>query len=90
MYRSSFAERKIRLAKRVRKSDPDFLHAQLILAGQTVTEDAIVGTSHSYNFDCGCIRAYHLNAPIEGRETLEPCKKHEGLPALARPLRALR
>jgi len=78
------------MAKRARKSDPDFLHAQLVLAGQTVTEDKIVGTSHSYYFDCGCVRAYHLNAPLDARETLEPCKKHRGLPALARPLRQLR
>ena len=90
MYQSSFADRKIRLAKRARKSDSDFLHAQLILAGQTVTRDTIVGTSHTYYFDCGCVRAYHLNVPIEGRETLEPCKKHKGLPALARPLRSMR
>jgi hypothetical protein len=90
VYRSSLAARKIRIAKRVRKGDADFLHAQLILAGQTVMNDSIVGTSHSYYFDCGCVRAYHLNVPLGMRETLEPCEKHKGLPALARPLRSLR
>ncbi len=86
----SFADRKIRLAKRARKGDPDFLHAQLILAGQTVTSDTIAGTTHSYQFDCGCVRAYHLNVPLAMRETLDPCKRHKGFPALARPSRPLR
>jgi hypothetical protein len=78
------------MAKKARRSDPDFLHAQLILAGQTVTKDKIVDRSHSYYFDCGCVRAYNLNAPPDARETLEPCKKHRGLPAMARPLRSMR
>jgi len=88
LYRSNYADRKIRLAKKVVKSDSAYLHAQLILAGQTVTSDKIVGTSHSYQFDCGCVRAYHLNTPPT--ETLEPCKKHKGLPALVRPPRSSR
>ncbi len=79
MYRTSFADRKIRLAKRARKSDPNYLHAQLILAGQTVTKDIIAGTSHRYYFDCGCIRCFQLNVPLSERESLEPCKKHRGL-----------
>ncbi len=79
LYRSSFADRKIRLAKRARKSDPDYLHAQLILAGQSVTKDTITGTSHSYYFDCGCVRKFQLSVPLNERESLEPCKKHKGL-----------
>lgn len=79
MYQSSFAKRKIRLAKLARKSDPDYLHAQLILAGQTVTRDIIAGTSHSYYFDCGCIRRFHISVPLNERESLEPCNNHKGL-----------
>lgn len=86
MYQSSFQNRKLRLAKRARKSDPDYLHAQLIIAGQTVTKDAIVGTSHSYYFDCGCVRSFHGNVPLSERETLEPCKTHKQLATARRPL----
>jgi hypothetical protein len=86
----SFAERKIRLAKRAKKSDSDYLHAQLVLAGQTVTEDSIEGDSHSYIFDCGCVRTYHLNARITAHETLVPCMKHKGLLTLVRPRRSFR
>jgi len=79
MYQSSFAKRKIRLAKRARKSDPDYLHAQLILAGQTVTRDTVAGTSHSYYFDCGCVRRFQANVPLSERESLEPCSNHKWL-----------
>ncbi|MGA2665182.1 MAG: hypothetical protein ABSF83_09580 [Nitrososphaerales archaeon] len=88
MYRSPFAERKIMRARRARRGDSDYLHAQLILAGQTVTRDVIAGTTHSYYFDCGCVRAFHLNNPLKERESLEPCKRHEALVAPRRPLRA--
>lgn len=84
MYQSSFEKRKIRLAKRARKSDPDYLHAQLILSGQFVTKDTIAGTSHAYYFDCGCVRRYHVNVPLNERESLEPCKNHKGLVSAAR------
>lgn len=84
---SSFNERKMRLARRAKKSDPDFLHAQLVLSGQTVTRDTIANTSHYYYFDCGCVRAFHLGVPLAERETLKPCQKHVALQALVRPAR---
>jgi hypothetical protein len=87
MYRSSFEDRRITLARRARRSDSNYLHAQLILAGQKVSKDTIAGTSHSYYFDCGCVRSFHLNAPMNQRESLEPCKKHGGLLSPARPSR---
>lgn len=79
----------MRLARRAKKSDSDYLHAQLILAGQTVTRDTIEGTSHSYYFDCGCIRRFRLEALLNERESLEPCRAHEGLLLLTmrRPVR---
>lgn len=80
MYISSFKkERKMRLARRAKKSDSDYLHAQLILAGQTVMKDNIAGTSHSYFFDCGCVRKFSLDASPNKRESLEPCSAHKGL-----------
>lgn len=90
MYYSSPRDRKIRLAKRAKKSDSDFLHAQLVLAGQTVTRDMIVGASHAYYFDCGCLRTFHLDVQLTARETLEPCEKHTGLLTLAQPRHLLR
>ena len=90
MYNSSFADRKVKLAKRIRKGESVFLHAQLVLAGQTVTKDMLVGASHAYYFDCGCVRTYHLSAQLTVHETLESCKKHEGLLTLVQPRPTLR
>jgi hypothetical protein len=88
MYQSRFEKRKLGLAKRAKKSDPDYLHAQLILAGQTVTRDSIAGTSHSYYFDCGCVRRFHVNVPLNERESLEPCNNHKGLVTAGRQSRS--
>jgi len=73
------AERKLRLAKRARRSDSNYFHAQLVLAGQVVLRDAIVEASHSYYFDCGCVRTYYRDKPFNEREVLNPCRKHKGL-----------
>jgi hypothetical protein len=88
MYRSWFEDRKITLARRARRGDSNYLHAQLILAGQKVAKDTIAGTSHSYYFDCGCVRRFQLNAPANKQESLEPCRKHGGLISRVRPSRA--
>ncbi len=88
MYQSSLAERKIRLAKRARKGDSDYLHAQLILAGRTVTRGIIAGASHSYYFDCGRVRRFQSDVPRNERESLEPCNEHKGLLTMGRPIRA--
>ncbi len=69
----------MRLARRARKSDSNYLHAQLILAGQTVVNDVIVQKSHVYYFDCGCIRTYDASGGPNGLESLEPCKRHANL-----------
>jgi hypothetical protein len=87
MYQSLPERRKMRLAKRARKSDSDYLHAQLILAGQTVTSDTITGTSHIYYFDCGCVRRFQIDVPLNERESLEPCDGHKGLVTRGQQLR---
>jgi hypothetical protein len=85
MYYKTPIERKMRLARRAKKSDSDYLHAQLVLAGQVVVRDAIVDSSHTYYFDCGCVRTYHRDKPFREQEILDPCSKHERL--LDHPLR---
>jgi hypothetical protein len=82
-YRTPF-ERKMRLAKRAKKSDSNYIHAQLVLAGQVVLRDAIVDSSHAYYFDCGCVRTFYRDKPFKEQEILEPCKRHKRL--LANPL----
>lgn len=69
-------ERKLVLAKRVRKGDTDYIHAQLLLAGQKVDSDKIVGRSHLYHFDCGCVRSYSLSAESGPSESVSACRKH--------------
>jgi len=39
-------DRKLVLARRARKSDTNYIHAQLLLAGQNVDRDEISGRSH--------------------------------------------
>lgn len=68
-------DRKISLAKKARKSDTDYIHAQLILAGQTVEKDEIVGTSHRYYFDCGCVRSFSLVGSAAS-ESVSACRMH--------------
>lgn len=78
-YPQSGTERKKRLALRARKGDSNYLHAQLILAGQTVLRDEIVGSTHVYYFDCGCIRTYSRESFSKEEERLDACKKHKKL-----------
>lgn len=68
-------DRKISLAKRARKSDTNYIHAQLLLAGQTVERDEIVGTSHRYYFDCGCVRSFSLVGSAAS-ESVSACRTH--------------
>ncbi|MGD0636736.1 MAG: hypothetical protein ABSA72_01680 [Nitrososphaerales archaeon] len=72
-------DRKLSLARRARKGDTDYIHAQLLLAGQNVLTDEIRGRSHLYHFDCGCVRSYALSAEFSASESISACKKHEGL-----------
>jgi hypothetical protein len=74
-----FADRKLVLARRARKSDTNYIHAQLLLAGQKVVSDEIKGRSHVYKFDCGCVRSYALSTEFSASETISPCKKHVGI-----------
>ncbi len=72
-------DKKIALAKKARKGDANYLHAQLLLAGQKVDRDEIVGRSHLYYFDCGCVRYFSLSIESSASESVSACKKHEGL-----------
>ncbi len=74
-------DRKLVLAKRARKGDTNYLHAQLLLAGQKVDRDEIIGRSHLYYFDCGCIRSYSVSASSVASEGVSACKIHKGLVA---------
>jgi hypothetical protein len=78
-------DRKLVLAKKARKGDTNYLHAQLLLAGGKVVRDEIVGRSHSYYFDCGCVRSYSVSAESVASESVSACKVHEEL--LRRPKR---
>lgn len=73
------ADRKLVLARRARKSDTNYIHAQLLLAGQKVVSDEIKGRSHLYLFDCGCVRSYDLSEGSAASESISPCKKHVGI-----------
>jgi len=72
-------DRKLVLARRARKGDTNYIHAQLLLAGQKVVSDEIEGRSHSYHFDCGCVRSYALSDASSASESVSACKKHKGL-----------
>jgi hypothetical protein len=69
-------DRKLALAKKARKSDTNYMHAQLLLAGQKVDRDEIVGRSHFYYFDCGCVRSYSLSVESRPSESVAACKRH--------------
>ena len=71
-------ERKLVLARKARKADTNYIHAQLLLAGQDVLRDEIQGRSHLYYFDCGCIRSYSLKESTP-TESVSACEKHIGL-----------
>jgi hypothetical protein len=72
-------DKRLRLAKKARKSDTNYIHAQLLLAGQEVDMDEIVGRSHVYYFDCGCVRSYSMTPGSQPSESLSACKRHKGL-----------
>jgi hypothetical protein len=72
-------DKKLALAKKARKGDANYLHAQLLLAGQKVDRDEIVGRSHLYYFDCGCVRYFSVGIELSASESVSPCTKHEGL-----------
>ncbi len=72
-------DRKLVLARRARKGDTNYIHAQLLLAGQRVVTDEIEGRSHLYHFDCGCVRSYALSAEFSASESVSACGKHKSL-----------
>ena len=74
-------DRKLVLARRARKGDTNYIHAQLLLAGQKVLSDEIEGRSHLYHFDCGCVRSYALSNEYSASESVSPCKAHKHLAA---------
>jgi len=78
MKMSWIRERKLVLARKARKADTNYLHAQLLLAGQDVLRDEIQGTSHLYYFDCGCVRSYSVTGAT-ATESISACEKHKGL-----------
>ena len=70
------------LAKKARKGDTNYVHAQLLLAGQNVDRDEIVGRPHPYYFDCGCVRSYSVSIGLSASETVSASKKHRDLVGL--------
>jgi hypothetical protein len=72
-------DRKLVLARRARKGDTNYIHAQLLLAGQKVVKDEIQGRSHLYHFDCGCVRSYALSLEFSASESVSACKRHQTL-----------
>ena len=72
-------DKKIALAKKARRGDTNYMHAQLLLAGQKVIRDEIVGRSHLYYFDCGCVRSYSVGVNSVASETVSACKTHKDL-----------
>jgi hypothetical protein len=72
-------DKKLALAKKARRGDTNYMHAQLLLAGGTVVRDEIVGRSHSYYFDCGCVRSYSVSVESVASESVVPCEAHRRL-----------
>jgi hypothetical protein len=72
-------DRKLVLARRARKGDTNYIHAQLLLAGQKVDRDEISGRSHLYYFDCGCVRRFSVDIELSTSESVSACKKHKYL-----------
>jgi hypothetical protein len=79
-------DRKLVLARKARKGDSNYMHAQLLLAGQSVLRDEIVGRSHLYYFDCGCVRSYSMNLLFVASESVSACESHGDL-VRRRPIR---
>jgi hypothetical protein len=67
------------LARRARKGDTKYIHAQLLLAGQKVVRDEIEGRSHLYNFDCGCVGCYALSVEMSASESVSACEADKRL-----------
>jgi hypothetical protein len=72
-------DRKLALAKKARRGDTNYIHAQLLLAGQKVVKDEIVGKSHLYYFDCGCVRSYSVSTDSLASESISACSLHSEL-----------
>ncbi len=72
-------DRKLALAKKARKGDTNYIHAQLLLAGQKVVSDEIVGRTHVYHFDCGCVRSYSVSSESSASESVSACATHSEL-----------
>jgi len=72
-------DKKLALAKKARKGDTNYIHAQLLLAGQKVVSDEIVGRSHLYHFDCGCVRSYSVSSESLASESVSACETHRNL-----------
>jgi hypothetical protein len=72
-------DKKLALAKKARKGETNYMHAQLLLAGQKVVRDEIVGRSHLYYFDCGCVRTYSVSIESLASESVSACKIHKEL-----------
>lgn len=72
-------DRRLALAKKARKGDTNYIHAQLLLAGQNVVSDEIVGRSHLYHFDCGCVRSYSVSVESLASESVSACPMHKVL-----------
>jgi hypothetical protein len=72
-------DKKLALAKKARRGDTNYLHAQLLLAGQKVVRDEIVGRSHLYYFDCGCVRSYSVSSESLASESVTACATHKAL-----------
>ena len=72
-------DKKLALAKKARRGDTNYIHAQLLLAGRKVVRDELAGRSHLYYFDCGCIRSYSLSLESVASESVSTCKMDKGL-----------
>lgn len=72
-------DKRLALAKKARRGDTNYIHAQLLLAGQKVVRDEIVERSHLYYFDCGCVRVFSVSTKLSASESVSACKKHEDL-----------
>ena len=72
-------DKKLALAKKARRGDTNYIHAQLLLAGRKVLRDEIVGRSHQYYFDCGCVRSYSMGANSMATESVSACETHKDL-----------
>jgi hypothetical protein len=44
-----------------------------------VVSDEIVGRSHLYHFDCGCVRSYSVSSESLASESVSACETHRNL-----------